>query len=69
MRLRYNGLNSKAKSTMKNTPLKHSVPLLTEAERKQCEEHAANTPSPNLNEAVEKSIVKKSSDEARAKPN
>jgi hypothetical protein len=54
---------------MQKTPLKRSVPVLPEAERKQCEEHAANTLSPNLDEAVEKSIVKKSADEARPKPN
>jgi hypothetical protein len=45
------------------------VPVLKEARRKETEAHAAKTPSPNLNEAVEKSIVKKSADEVRAKPN
>ncbi|HLX65187.1 MAG TPA: hypothetical protein VKX17_28220 [Planctomycetota bacterium] len=53
---------------MKNIPLKRNLPMLKEAERKEREDNAAKRLSSNLNEAVEKSIAKKSKDEVQSKP-
>jgi len=41
--------------------------MLTEVERKQCEANAARALSPNLNEAVEKRIARKSTEDGQPK--
>lgn len=43
-------------------------PMVTEVERKELQDQAAKKLSKNPNEAVEKSIVKKSADEAQSSP-
>lgn len=53
---------------MSETLQKPNVPMLTEVERKELADRTAKKLSTNLNDAVEKSIVKKSADEAQAKP-
>ncbi len=50
-------------------PLKRNTKMLTEVEKKECEDQAAKSLPADLNEAVEKGIAKHSSDEAQAKPN
>lgn len=51
-----------------NTPLKRNAPMLTEVEKKELADQKAKNLSKNPDEAVEKSIAKSSSDEAKAKP-
>ena len=47
---------------------KEQVKVDAEADRKESENKAATTLSPNLNQAVEKSIAKSSKDEAKTRP-